>query len=158
MWRDVKVRECLRDDLRAVQSILAESPQAASWSSDGLAEMLDLYARQFVVASKDGEVCGFAVGRIAGEEAEILNLAVRGSSRRNGVGKALVIDLLKNFEQLGVTTVFLEVRESNHGAIGFYERLGFSKVGVRAGYYRDPEEAGLVLRRDTRRHGSRPPG
>jgi ribosomal protein S18 acetylase RimI-like enzyme len=41
--------------------------------------------------------------------------------------------------------VFLEVRESNGAGVTLYGKHGFSKVGRREGYYRDPEEAALVM-------------
>ena len=44
-----------------------------------------------------------------------------------------------------IKNLFLEVRESNLGAIAFYERFGFSKIGRRKIYYRDPEEAAITM-------------
>ena len=35
----------------------------------------------------------------------------------------------------GARSLFLEVRPSNRGAQALYTRFGFSKVGVRRGYY-----------------------
>ena len=42
----------------------------------------------------------------------------------------------------------LEVRVSNAGAIGLYERLGFERRGVRRGYYTDNREDALIMWRD----------
>jgi ribosomal protein S18 acetylase RimI-like enzyme len=39
----------------------------------------------------------------------------------------------------------MEVRESNAGAIAFYQKQGFSKSGRRPGYYRDPVEAAILM-------------
>ncbi len=44
-----------------------------------------------------------------------------------------------------VSRVFLEVRESNAGAITFYRGLGFQEVGTRREYYQDPKEAATVM-------------
>jgi ribosomal-protein-alanine N-acetyltransferase len=41
--------------------------------------------------------------------------------------------------------VFLEVRESNVGAIAFYRGLGFEGIGMRRDYYQDPKEAATVM-------------
>ena len=41
--------------------------------------------------------------------------------------------------------MFLEVRESNQSAIAFYAKHGFNKMGRRASYYHDPEEAAIVM-------------
>jgi ribosomal-protein-alanine N-acetyltransferase len=80
-----------------------------------------------------------------GEEAEILNLAVRQTERRKGAGKLLIQRLLTDYRETSVSRVFLEVRESNKGAICFYQGLGFRPVGSRKGYYPEPQEDALVM-------------
>jgi ribosomal-protein-alanine N-acetyltransferase len=40
----------------------------------------------------------------------------------------------------------LEVRASNHPAIGLYRRLGFAETGRRKRYYRDPMEDAVQMR------------
>jgi ribosomal-protein-alanine N-acetyltransferase len=45
----------------------------------------------------------------------------------------------------GVTEIFLEVRETNVGAIRLYERLGFEEVGIRKNYYEKPKENALIM-------------
>ena len=142
----VAVRISERADLAGILEILAQAPEAANWSAAGLEEALQLHGKYFLVAGKRGDLTGFALGRKIGDEGEILNLAVKPGSRRQGLGKSLVQRLLEIFEEDGVATVFLEVRESNRAAIVLYRELGFSQVGVRPSYYCDPVEAALVLR------------
>jgi [ribosomal protein S18]-alanine N-acetyltransferase len=91
------------------------------------------------------DIAGFISGRRVLDEGEISNLAVRSEMRRKGVGKTLVEALLEVFSRAEVVQVFLEVRESNAAAIAFYRILGFCQIGKRAGYYRNPAEAALVL-------------
>ena len=146
----LEVRRCETGDIAAVAGILREAREAANWSEKSLREALNEDAEHFLIARKGEEALGFISGRIVREEAEILNLAVKRESRRKGIGKALVEEILQSFRREKVVTVFLEVRQSNTAAVEFYSRLGFSKVGQRAGYYRDPEEAALVFRRDIR--------
>jgi len=43
--------------------------------------------------------------------------------------------LLERARSAGMQEVFLEVRPSNPIAIHLYESLGFTRVGVRKGYY-----------------------
>jgi ribosomal-protein-alanine N-acetyltransferase len=45
----------------------------------------------------------------------------------------------------GVTSVFLEVRESNSAAITLYGKLGFISVGKRPAYYSETGEDALVF-------------
>ena len=43
---------------------------------------------------------------------------------------------------------FLEVRESNVGAIRLYENAGFRVCGTRPAYYSEPCESGIVMSRE----------
>jgi len=85
------------------------------------------------------------VGRQVLDEAEILNLAVARGVRRQGEGRALVRRMLHRFAEVEVSRVFLEVRESNTGAIAFYRGLGFQAIGTRPDYYQDPKESATVM-------------
>jgi [ribosomal protein S18]-alanine N-acetyltransferase len=48
-------------------------------------------------------------------------------------------------QERGTRAVFLEVRESNAGALALYHEFGFEASGRRPRYYREPTEAALVL-------------
>jgi [ribosomal protein S18]-alanine N-acetyltransferase len=144
----VEIRICRAQDLMAIERILEGSPEAAAWSENSLAEVLGHDPGHFLVALRNGELAGFIVARSAGAEAEILNLAVEKSARRQGIGGGLVQNLLRRCTAEQVVTVFLEVRESNLAAMTFYAGLGFEYVGRRERYYRNPEEDALVLRRE----------
>ena len=148
--RQVKPTEvalCRQKDLAEIQTILKASPEAAAWSASALAESLASDPSHFFVGWQREEIAGFIAGRRMGDEGEILNLAVRPQSRRQGVGRALAKALLEVFARENVLHVFLEVRESNASAIAFYAGLGFREVGRREGYYHQPEDAALVLAR-----------
>ena len=57
------------------------------------------------------------------------------------MGRRLVEWLEKPALVAGVAAVFLEVRESNHGAQTFYERLGYRQLARLANYYQGRESA-----------------
>ena len=78
---------------------------------------------------------GFVLARVAGDEAEILTLAVLPEKRGRGLGRALLQAAIARAEELGARTVFLEVGADNPSALALYARLGFVKVGMRKGYY-----------------------
>ncbi|HXJ15117.1 MAG TPA: ribosomal protein S18-alanine N-acetyltransferase [Candidatus Limnocylindrales bacterium] len=134
-------------DAPEVAAILREAREAASWSEEALRNTRLLLGVVAFVSERGGAVSGIVVGRQVLDEAEILNLAVRQSARRQGEGRALVQRLLQQFVERQVSRVFLEVRESNAGAIAFYRKLGFGAVGSRKDYYRDPAEAATVMER-----------
>lgn len=120
---------------------------ADPWSEAGLEEALALTAGTGLVAEIDGVVQGYVLARTAADTAEILNLAVAPASRRKGIAMALLRQVLGTVEPMGVTEVFLEVRQSNRGALMLYRELGFRVAGMRRAYYRRPIEDALVLRR-----------
>lgn len=142
---DSRVVACREEDLGEVQQLLETSPEAAAWSKEALAELFEQYSRHFLICFHGEEIAGFICGRRIVDEGEILNLAVQPRSRRQGIGTVLTKGLLEVFGRERVRKVFLEVRESNAKAIALYRSVGFRQVGRRAGYYRDPEEAALVL-------------
>ncbi|RLE67442.1 MAG: hypothetical protein DRJ43_07425 [Thermoprotei archaeon] len=76
----------------------------------------------------------------------MISIAVHPEWRRRGVGKRLMLQLLEKMRRMGVRWVRLEVRVSNEAAINLYRRLGFSIEGVLKGYYRDGEDAYLMIK------------
>jgi ribosomal-protein-alanine N-acetyltransferase len=79
---------------------------------------------------------GFAVSRIAADEAEILSIALTTSERGRGLSRDLLLTHLGHLAGHGVRTVFLEVEENNQPARRLYERAGFAVIGRRERYYR----------------------
>ena len=139
------IRSFLPTDAVAVTEILRGSPEASQWTEWGLKELLGWRGVLALVSEADGKVVGFIIGRQVAGEAEILNLAVMVAKRRKGEGRALLMAAMDEFRARQVSRVFLEVRESNGSGMAFYEKHGFSKTGRRAGYYRDPDEAAIVM-------------
>jgi ribosomal-protein-alanine N-acetyltransferase len=103
------------------------------------------------IDAASNELRGFALSRLAADEAEILTIAVHGRHRSRGIGRALMIDTLSRLAVLHVRSLFLEVEQTNRAAIALYSRMGFREVGQRRGYYQKqhgPAAAALVLRKD----------
>jgi len=96
-------------------------------------------------------VIGFAVSRMAADEAEILSIAVAPGHRGRGLSRDLLRTHLGHLAGRGVRTVFLEVEENNIPARRLYDRAGFAVAGRRERYYREAggkELNALVMRRD----------
>jgi ribosomal protein S18 acetylase RimI-like enzyme len=87
---------------------------------------------------------------IPGEVAEVLTLFVRKGERRQGHALALMRTLLAEARKRGCPAVFLEVRAGNEPARRLYAALRFGEVGRRIGYYSNPREDAVVLRRELR--------
>lgn len=101
------------------------------WSAQ---EFSDLLATQgvFLCAEPDG----FALGRVAGPEVELLTLAVAPEARRRGVGARLIASFEVEATCRGARDAFLEVALTNRAAIRLYERARYDRRGKRGRYYR----------------------
>jgi ribosomal-protein-alanine N-acetyltransferase len=96
-------------------------------------------------------IVGFAVSRMAADEAEILSIAVAASHRGRGLSRHLLLTHLGHLAGRGVRTIFLEVEENNQPARRLYEGAGFTVAGRRERYYRQPggeQLNALLMRRD----------
>ena len=100
------------------------------------------------VADFDGEIVAYGVVAMGAGEAHLLNLCVRGDLRGRNIGRQMLLLLLERSRQAGMEAVFLEVRPSNPHAIALYQSVGFTRVGLRTGYYQAEggREDALVLR------------
>jgi [ribosomal protein S18]-alanine N-acetyltransferase len=96
-------------------------------------------------------IIGFAVSRMAADEAEILSIAIDADHRGHGLSRDLLLTHLGHLAGRGIRTIFLEVEENNQPARKLYERAGFATVGRRERYYKQPGGEhlnALLMRRD----------
>jgi len=94
---------------------------------------------------------GFAASRMGADEAEILSIAIDPRCRGQGLSRNLLLTHLGHLAGRGVRTIFLEVEENNGPALSLYNRAGFTIVGRRERYYREPggeQLNALLMRRD----------
>lgn len=114
------------------------------WPEAEFASLLHMPSTLGLSVSTGAGLAGFVLVRIALDEAEILTIAVNPDARRSGVGRTLMAAMEASLADSGVSRVFLEVSTQNTAARALYERQGFSRVGLRRGYYGDGTDA-LVL-------------
>jgi [ribosomal protein S18]-alanine N-acetyltransferase len=96
-------------------------------------------------------IIGFAVSRMAEDEAEILSIAVDARHRGRGLSRNLLLTHLGHLAGRGVRTVFLEVEENNRPARRLYDRAGFNMAGRRERYYKQAsgeQLTAVLMRRD----------
>jgi len=85
------------------------------------------------------EQSAFAIWQVAGDECELLSIAVNAAERGKGYAKALVEHSHRELSKQGFKKFFLEVRENNTAAISLYKKLGYEKIAERKKYYADGE-------------------
>lgn len=143
--RPCLIRPFAIGDADAVREIFRQSPQAGALTKDSYERLPEWSGPLALVSESAGEVTGFLMGREVADEAEVFTFAVAPKYRRQGHGAVLISAAIDGIRSRGIKNLFLEVRESNLGAIAFYEKFGFSKIGYRKIYYRDPEEPAITM-------------
>lgn len=118
------------------------------WSEKSVASELENPLSLWLVAMDGDTVAGYIGSQSVMGESDMMNVAVAPEYRRQGVAAALVTALVEELAKAGNHSLTLEVRASNFPAITLYEKLGFSQVGCRKNYYRNPKEDGLILRKE----------
>ena len=114
------------------------------WSEAGLSEELDNPHAVFRVAVEGDTVLGYVGMHHLLDEGYITNVAVSPDARRRGVARALLADLAAYGTAHGLYRITLEVRVGNTPAITLYEGAGYTRDGVRPGFYRDPTENAAI--------------
>lgn len=136
----MKVRKFVPKDLKRVFEIENMSFD----QSYGISMFQHLYEMGigFLVAEKNDYVIGYVMFWVKYEnQGHIISIAVDKNYRRQGAGTELLIRAISILSMLPIDAIYLEVRESNAGAVEFYERFNFIKDRVVPGYYEGGEGA-----------------
>ena len=115
------------------------------WSETSIASELENPLSLWLIAEEDGAVCGYVGSQTVLDETDMMNIAVRPDCRRKGIAAALIAELVSRLKARGRRMLRLEVRESNLPAIALYKAMGFTQLGLRKNYYRNPKENALIL-------------
>ena len=116
------------------------------WSEKSIASELENDLALWLVAVEEDTVIGYVGSQTVLGWTDMMNVAVSPEHRRRGIGEALIVKLMELLRERKCECLTLEVRASNAGAIALYEKLGFTEVGRRKNYYRNPREDALILR------------
>lgn len=140
------IKDLTEDDLPLIapmeQALFADS----AWSmEDYLLALKDPY-QHYLALWEDGELIAYSGYFVLYENAEILTVGVDKKHQGNGYAKQLMEEMLAQAKQKGAEMMSLEVRVSNERAIRLYERYGFMRVALRRRYYRDGEDALLMIK------------
>ena len=121
---------------------------AEPWSlSSLLSELLNPHA-VYLTAMRGQTVLGYLGMHHILDEGHITNLAVDPACRRQGVARILLTALIAHARERNFVFLTLEVRASNQAAIALYGGLGFTRAGLRKGYYKKPAEDAVIMTLD----------
>jgi len=129
-----------------------------NYSSSFFLDLYEQFPETFVVAEEDGEIVGYAMCRIErsipsfrftgfAKKGHLISIAVLPKYQRQGVGEALMKEIMKAMLGYEAKEFYLEVRVTNTSAISLYKKLGFQVAKTFHGYYSDGEDAYLMSRK-----------
>lgn len=143
--------------IRILQMTVQQAPQVAAlekrcftdpWSENSVASELQNPLSLWLVAMDGERLAGYVGSQTVLGESDMMNVAVDEDYRRQGVGKMLIEALVEYLKARESHCLTLEVRDSNTPARNLYGSLGFSEIGRRKNYYRNPREDALILRKE----------
>jgi len=150
-----RVRGFRSDDLNRVMAINEEClPE--NYSSFFYRDLYRRFPETFLVAEADGAIQGYIMCRIerglskfqglkTARQCHVVSIAVREAYRRRGIATQLMFTAMREARSgHDASECFLEVRVGNDPAVLLYEKLGFSKVRRRRGYYMNGEDAWVL--------------
>ena len=118
------------------------------WSERSVASELTNPLSLWLVALDGERVAGYVGSQSVMGESDMMNVAVHPDYRRQGVAEKLCLALVEALKERGNHCLTLEVRASNEPAKKLYEKLGFTQIGLRKNYYRNPREDACILRKE----------
>ena len=117
------------------------------WSLNAITSEVSNPLSAWIVALEGERVVGYVGSQSVIDQADMMNIAVDPDYRRHGIAEHLVGELETQLRERDVRELLLEVRVSNEPARKLYEKLGFTVVGRRPGYYSRPREDALIMRK-----------
>jgi ribosomal-protein-alanine N-acetyltransferase len=116
------------------------------WSGDQFYQELQNPVARIDLLWCGDQLAGYLCSWLIVGELQILNVATAPEFRRQGIARMLLEHAFRTAAEKGLERAWLEVRVSNQAAIDLYEKQGFVADMHRTGYYRDGEDALLMVR------------
>jgi ribosomal-protein-alanine acetyltransferase len=137
---DIRLSDVRESDIDQIAALEVAS-FAQPWRREFFESELGADGRFNRVARGGGRIVGYCFSMYFLEEMHVNKIAVAAGWRRRGIAKLLMDDAMAFARAHDVTTVGLEVRESNAAARAFYASIGFEERYRRPRYYPDGETA-----------------
>ena len=116
-----------------------------AWPSETIKQKINAREFKYWTYTKNDKVIAYLGVQFINDFIEILGIGVVEKYRQKGIGKELMNELLKYFNQSSYMKILLEVRESNSTAKNLYIHFGFNKITKRKNYYKN-EDADIYLK------------
>lgn len=105
------------------------------WSKKNFDDCLKSKHRAWVFVDDTKEIQGYAIVQKVVDEAHLLNICVKPSVQRQGLGRTILNHIIDYATGISSVLIVLEVRSSNKRAQQLYLSAGFNEMSVRKNYY-----------------------
>lgn len=134
------IRPMSISDLENIKTIL-ESDFDDFWNYNIFYQELKNVNSEYFIALKNNEIVGFAGIWISVDDIHITNIVTKKVYRNHGIGTKLLNHLITTAKAKKLSSLTLEVNETNKSAISLYKKHHFQKIGQRKNYYKQNENA-----------------
>ena len=124
----------LASDLESIAAVENEI-YAFPWTRGNFHDALSAGYSAWMLRGARREIMAYSIVMIAIDEAHLLNLSVARGYQRCGYGWRTLEWMARAARDYGARSMLLEVRPNNQDALRLYARYGFTRIGVRRGYY-----------------------
>jgi putative acetyltransferase len=124
---EMRIRDFVPSDAHPLVEILKANQQYGHPEIDGpeaMSRVRQCQAAEFLVCEEDYRVVGFIRGVYDGSRAIIHIASVHPDYQRRGIGRALVQEIAKRFEERGASSLAVTVP----GELGFWKKVGFRQT------------------------------
>lgn len=140
----IQLRWMIRRDMAEVLEIEQEAFEFP-WSDEDFTRCLRQRNCIGMVAESGDAVVAFMIYELHRTRLHVLNLAVRRSHRRLGVGRMMMEKLSTKLSAERRDRILLEVRERNLPAQVFFRSLGYRAISVLKDFYEDTTEDAYLM-------------
>jgi ribosomal-protein-alanine N-acetyltransferase len=126
--REYIIREMVDSDLERIHEIDQLAFQLIWRNSPGQLAAAFRAASSATVIDVNGRVAGYQISTVNPQGGHLARLAVDPAYQRQGIGTALLDDLLNRFLEQGIVDVSVNTQADNHSSLELYRKFGFRLV------------------------------
>lgn len=126
---EISIRPMTIDDLSQIE-VIDKTAFGSLWhNSQTSLEYAFKQAAIATIADIDGVIVGYQISTSMQMGGHLARLATHPQYQRQGIGYAILRDLLMQFKQRGAMRITVNTQEDNLASIALYENAGFTRTG-----------------------------
>jgi len=127
----VELRPAGAEDVPVMAAIVASAfSDPVQEEEQALVRLMKDSTRTTYLAAQDGRPVGVIQSAVSDGRAFIVHFAVRPDMQGQGIGRQMLLAIIRGLQNSGSRWVTIEVETDNRNALSLYERCGFVAVGA----------------------------